>query len=354
MNAPDVNILSVGTALPGPPVDNAALAGMFRMSPQWATWVDTFVGTRTRHLGVDPATGAALCSLADLGTEAGGTALARAGLEPGDIDFVVLATAMPDTLIPTTVNTVADRLKIDGVPTYQLQSGCAGVFQALEFATRVLAGGTARTGLVIGGDRVTKHLDLGVDFGAIPPAELVSLVMFGDGVGAAVLSTRPAPEATAIRHVFTRLTGLDRSPGHVVEWFGLADLPGIVDPDRPAVPPAASSEDYKAIEESVPAMSAEILDELLDGLDWKAGDFDYLLPPQLSGRMTERIVERLAVPDAHEVSCVRDTGNVGNATPFFQLERLLPMMLPGDRALGVSVESSKWIKAGLALERVAA
>jgi 3-oxoacyl-[acyl-carrier-protein] synthase-3 len=128
-----------------------------------------------------------------------------------------------------------------------------------------------------------------------------------------------------------------------VEWFGLADR----HLDRPA-----ASEDYKAIEESVPLMAREIAAELLADLNWTENEVDYLLPPQLSGQMTKRITEELRIPGAEEITCVQETANTGNAVPFIQLERLLPQMVTGDRALGITVESSKWIKAGFALERV--
>jgi 3-oxoacyl-[acyl-carrier-protein] synthase-3 len=127
-----------------------------------------------------------------------------------------------------------------------------------------------------------------------------------------------------------------------VEWFGVGDRHG----DQPG-----GSEDYKAIQQHVPAMTAEVVDQLLDDLDWKNDEVDYLLPPQLSGRMTPQIVAELDVPGAEEISCVAQTGNTGNALPFFQLERVLPLMMAGDRALGVAIESSKWIEAGFALER---
>ncbi|MEV8514227.1 3-oxoacyl-[acyl-carrier-protein] synthase III C-terminal domain-containing protein [Dactylosporangium sp. NPDC051484] len=92
--------------------------------------------------------------------------------------------------------------------------------------------------------------------------------------------------------------------------------------------------------------------DLLDGLGWSAGEVDYVLPPQLSTRMTARIVERLGLAGAEEVSCIVDTGNTGNALPFLQLERALGEMAPGDRAVAVAVESSKWIKAGFTFERI--
>jgi 3-oxoacyl-[acyl-carrier-protein] synthase-3 len=343
METPDIHILSAGTALPGPALDNATLARQFGMDELWEQWIDAFIGTRARHLSVDLRTGELTSSLADLAVRAAQSALHSAGLKPGDVDVMVLGTATPDQLMPATVNVVADRLGVNGIPTYQLQSGCAGAFQALDVGRRMLMTGEYRTALVIGGELCARHYDPHADLRTLDSAELVNLVLFGDGAGAAVLTTEPAPGTAAIRRVLNRVTGLGRPPGQVVEWFGTIDRHA----DRPGV-----QEDYKAIEEFVPVMAREIAEELLDGQGWTATDVDYLLPPQLSGRMTRRIVEGLGIPSAEEVTRVDLIGNTGNAMPFFQLEELLPQLSGGEKVLGVSVESSKWIKAGFVLEAV--
>lgn len=343
MNGADIRILSVGTALPGPPVDNATLARRFGMEPLWEQWVDVFVGTSTRHLAVDLDTGEVRSSLTELGELASRRAMDAAGVTSADIELIVLGTANPDMLMPATVNMVADRLGIDGVPTYQLQSGCAGAFQALDVARKMLAADDGpRTALVIAGDVCAKHFDLTVDLKTLPPAEMVNAVLFGDAAGAAVLTADPVAGSVAIRHVVNRVCGLGRPPGQIVEWFGMADR---------ASATAAVREDYKAIEHSVPAMAAEILDELLAKVGWASADVDFVLPPQLSGRMSERIMAELDVPNAVEISCVAETGNTGNALPFLQLERALDKMSDDDRAAGFAVESSKWIKGGFALEK---
>ncbi len=163
------HIRSVGTALPGAPVENAVLGKFLGMGSSFEQWVATFVGIRTRHLSIDLATGEVRYSLADLGETAGRRALAAAGLRAGDIDLVVMGTSMPDTLMPTTVNIVADRLGIGNVPTYQLQSGCTGAMQALDVAHQLLLGGRHRTALVLGGDVCAKHVDLSLDYGSLPP-----------------------------------------------------------------------------------------------------------------------------------------------------------------------------------------
>lgn len=341
MTAPEIRILSVGNALPGSPIDNARLARLFRMDKVWEQWVDAFIGTRLRYLARDLDTGEQSATLADLATTAASRALSASGLAPDAVEVMVMGTATPDMLIPTTLNVVADRLGINGIPTFQIQSGCSGAIQALELARHCLAGGGFRTALVLGGDTTAKHFDIGLDITSMPPAQLVNLILFGDAAGAALLTTEPSGGIAVLRRVSTTLTGLGREPGQTLEWYGLADR----GKERPP-----ASENYKAIEESVPDLAAEALRSLLDDLGWKETDVDYLLPPQLSGRMTPIIVERLGLPGAEEVSCVAETGNTGNALPFLQLERALAEMAPGDRAVGVAIESSKWIKAGFAIE----
>ncbi|MFI9162272.1 3-oxoacyl-ACP synthase III family protein [Kitasatospora aureofaciens] len=343
MAASDIGVAAVATELPGPPIDNATLGRTLHAGATFETWVDTFIGTRTRHLAMDLATGEVRSSLADLAEAAGRKALTAAGVAPGDVDLVVMGTSMPDSLLPTTVNLVADRLGIDGVPTYQLQSGCTGAMQALDIAHQLMLTGRHRIALVLGGDVCAKHVDLGMRFDTLSPGELVNTVLFGDGAGALVLTADPAPGAARLRRVLVRFVGRGKAPGQTVEWFGMGDR----HEQRSAL-----HEDFKAIEENVPTLAGQALTELIGAEGWQPADLDYLLPPQLSVRMTDRIVKRLALPRAEEVSCVGETGNTANALPFFQLERILPRMEPGQRAAAVAVESSKWITAGLALEAV--
>jgi 3-oxoacyl-[acyl-carrier-protein] synthase-3 len=339
VNGPCPVVLGTGTALPGPPLDNAVIGARFAADPRW---VQRFIGTRTRHLGVDLDTGEVTHTLVDLATEAGAAALSAAGVEPSEVDVLVLATASPDHLMPASVNLVADRLGIHQVPTYQLQSGCAGAVQALDVARRTIDG-ERPVALVVGADSCAKHLVLDHDFPALPPRELVNYVIFGDGAGAAVLTAADEP-GPRLRAVLNTFVGLGRDPGQVIRWFGAADR----DSTEPPV-----DEDYKAIEAGVPELAAQALAELCRRTGWAPGTVTHLLPPQLGGRMTAEITAGLRTRfalTAREVSCVAETGNNGNALPFLQLDRLLPRMAPGDRALAVAIESSKWIRTGFALE----
>ncbi|MGC7322696.1 3-oxoacyl-ACP synthase, partial [Mycobacteroides abscessus subsp. massiliense] len=107
-------VLSTGTALPGPAIDNRSLCERIGAQPEW---IDTFVGTRTRHFGINLATGEQTHSLADMATSAARQALSRADIDPSEIGFLVLGTATPDHLMPTSANLVADALGLEGIPT---------------------------------------------------------------------------------------------------------------------------------------------------------------------------------------------------------------------------------------------
>ncbi|MFE1595647.1 3-oxoacyl-ACP synthase III family protein [Nocardia sp. NPDC058705] len=332
------NILGTGTALPGPAIDNVTLSQRFGANAQW---IDLFVGTRTRHFAVDIETGARTSTLSALATSAASAAMADAGVDAGEIDFIVLGTATPDHLMPTSVNLVADELGIDQVPTYQLQSGCAGAIAALDVAMARLSP-QSPTGLVIGADVCVKHLRLDRDANSkMSPAELVNYVLFGDGAGAVVVSYDDAGARMRLSHVINRFTGRGRAPGQQIEWFGIADRDSDI---------MALNEDYKAIEALVPDMAAEVVAELLRTTGWDRDSIDYLMPPQLSGRMTDKIVRQLDVASAKDISVVASTGNNGNALPFLQLDALAGLIGPGERAVLAAIESSKWIKGGFVVE----
>lgn len=335
-------VLSTGTALPGPAIDNRSLCERIGAQPEW---IDTFVGTRTRHFGINLATGEQTHSLADMATSAARQALSRADIDPSEIGFLVLGTATPDHLMPTSANLVADALGLEGIPTFQLQSGCSGAVAAFDVGSHLLTE-ERPLGLVIGADACYKHLPLDRESSsAMPPSELVNFVLFGDGAGAAVLALDDTDAQLGITALVNRFSGLGRDPGQQIEWFGLADRhleqPGL-------------NEDYKAIEHWVPLLSKDVLTDLLATAGLQREDLDYLLPPQLSGKMTQRVVKQMEIASSsREISVVADTGNNGNALPFLQIDALSREVQPGQRAAVVAIESSKWIEGGMVLEGVA-
>ncbi|MFI5758413.1 3-oxoacyl-ACP synthase III family protein [Streptomyces sp. NPDC051569] len=348
-----MRLIGLSEVLPGEPVTNRDMAERFGLHEKW---LDRMTGNRGRYFcdvnspdGVPKNTG-------DLATEAGKRAIAAAGIDPATLDFVILATGSPDFLMPATVNTVADRLGLNDLPTFQLTSGCAGALTALYTARALLAGGLRR-GLVIGADSVVKLWPAQHDSQRISPAELAGFALFGDGAGATVVDADDEGPGLVVDHIVLRTVGKDRAPAQLVRWYGADGAPMIEGPGGTPVRESMGEEDYKAIAEHVPGMACTVLDELVAATGWQLGEVEHVLAPQLNGLMSEKIRERMGVTAEQAVSCVADTGNNGNALPLIQLHRAARRIESGvgvgGRMLAVAIESSKWIISGLALRHQA-
>jgi 3-oxoacyl-[acyl-carrier-protein] synthase-3 len=338
-----IKIIGTSTFLPGAPVSNDRMEEVFGVRRDW---IEMMIGNRSRHLCIDLDSRKLTHRLSDLAEGASKAAIEDAELTADDIDVMIMTTATPDHLMPATVNIVADRLGINTVPTYQVQAGCSGAYQGVALADALLRSSEHTTALVVSGDACYKFLDFEKDYTNASASELVNLALFGDGAGAAVISsdeTRPGLRIQRIANIFE---GRNRKPGHVMHWFGPQPT-GVWNADDPNF--QSVYEDYKAIELDVPRMTKETLTLLL-GSSY-AMEMDYYLMPQLAAHMTRKIIDYCHINHDRTINCVEETGNTGNGLPFFLVDRAKRKMKAQERAVGVSIESSKWIKTAILLEQ---
>src|SRR5262249_43085351 len=119
----------------------------------------------------------------DLCHEAAKRCIAHAGVKPGDIDLLLVATFTPDMSFPSTACLVQDRMKLV-CPAVDLQAACAGFMYALITGAAYVASGASDLALVIGADANSRILN---------PHDIKTYPLFGDGAGA-VLLTRGRPD----------------------------------------------------------------------------------------------------------------------------------------------------------------
>lgn len=161
-------IIALGHHQPEHVLTNDDLAGMVDTDD---AWIRERTGIVTRHIARDE-------SVTDLAASAGGRALAAAGLDPVDIDLVVVATCSAMDRVPSIAAQVARRLRLPGPAAYDLNNGCAGFCTALATADLAVRGGAARHALVIGAEKMSDVTDW---------TDRSTCVLLGDGAGAAVL-----------------------------------------------------------------------------------------------------------------------------------------------------------------------
>ncbi len=332
-----IYIKGLGLCRPGAPVSNAALAERFSLNEEW---ISIYLGNQSRYFATDLITGKQNFSLREIACQAALTALQHAAIDNDQLGFIILATATPDKLMPATVNEVAYQLNLFGIPTYQLQSGCCGSLQMLHLANDLMATGRYRYGLVIGADVCHKFIDPVKNYHESKPAELINFALFGDGAGAMVLSADATDcHLPAITRINYQLNPSDLTPGQIVNWQGSCPHDDEM-----------LMEDYKAIEHHVPRFASQELHHMLTRMQLNMSQIDWFLAPQLSGRMTAKIIEKLQIPEEKAINCVAETGNNGNALLIFQLSLLLEKLQPGQRAIAISIESSRWLSGALSLQ----
>ena len=137
-------------------------------------WIESHIGIVERRWSVDETS-------TDLAVGAARSALLSANLEASEIDLIVVATSTPDFTMPSTACLVQGRLGAHRALAFDIVNACAGYVYAFDAATRYLHGGDYCNALVIGVDRGSRLVD---------PYDRTTSVFFGDGAGAAVVSSR--------------------------------------------------------------------------------------------------------------------------------------------------------------------
>ena len=159
-----------GTALPDKVVTNHDLAARMDTSHEW---IVERTGIHERHVGG---------STSELAIEAGAQALERAGLQPTDIDLLILCTTTPDQQVPATSAVVQDRLGLR-CGAFDLNAACSGFVYGLVAAHGFVAMGSKRI-LLIGSETLSKITDWD-DRG--------TAILFADGAGACVIESTDGP-----------------------------------------------------------------------------------------------------------------------------------------------------------------
>jgi 3-oxoacyl-[acyl-carrier-protein] synthase-3 len=164
-----VGLTGIGAFTPERVLTNADLEAMVDTSDDW---IVTRTGIKERRIAAPEE------AASDLALPAARQALEQAGVAPGELDLVIVATATPDMLFPATAAIVADALGAERAAAYDLLAGCTGFVYALSQAYGQVAAGLSQKVLIVGTEvlsRITNWQDRS------------TCILFGDGAGAAVV-----------------------------------------------------------------------------------------------------------------------------------------------------------------------
>jgi 3-oxoacyl-[acyl-carrier-protein] synthase III len=290
MKRPIVAIEGLGVHLPSAVVTNRDFETRLETSDQW---IVERTGIRERRWAAADET------VASMAQGAAQRAMSRAGITAPQLDAIIVATATPDRLLPSTACYLQALLGADRAAAFDLSAACSGFIYGLTVAEGMVASGQAARVLVVGGEKLTNITDM---------TDRATAILFGDGVGAVVVSRTNGNRGLLSSFIKSdgRLAPLLHIPGG-----GTADpISEKVVKERSHYMKMAGREVFK---HAVLTM-AEACDEALRRAGIEASDIDLLVPHQANIRIIDATARHAGIPEEKVVVTVDRYGNTSAAS----------------------------------------
>lgn len=290
-------IAGTGSYLPSRVLTNFDLEKMVETSDEWIT---TRTGIKERRIAEeDEAT-------SDLAFIAADRAIRDAGIEPEDIDLIIVATVTPDMLFPSTACIVQDRIGAKNAGAFDILAACSGFIYGLSMASCFIETGKYSAILVIAGDVLSKITDW---------SDRSTCVLFGDGAGAAVVMASDDEE----RRILGFDLGSDGSAGDLLKLPGGGSRIPIsqrVLDERLHYIKMVGNEVFKY---AVRVMERSVL-KLIGSLGISTEEIGCFIPHQANMRIISAVAERLGLPMDKVYTNVERYGNVSAASVAIALD----------------------------------
>lgn len=313
MNKPiRAKISALGTYVPPRLLTNADLERMVDTNNEW---IMTRVGIRERHI-VEKGVAAS-----DLAVEASRQALTKRGMDPSQIEAIVLGTVTPDMLFPSTACIVQHKLGAKGAWGFDLSAACSAFIYSLQVGAQFIASGAHKRVLAIGSDVMSSIIDY---------TDRATCVIFGDGAGAAILEPADNDSEGFIDFIHE----VDGSGGQFLYMPGGGSL-------HPTSKETIEKkmhyvhQDGQQVFKFAVRKQTELCQKLLERNGLKGTDIDVFIPHQANLRIINATAERVGLRPESVVVNIDRYGNTTAGT--------IPL------AIGTAIEEGKLKKGSLVL-----
>lgn len=174
-------IIGTGSYLPPTIIDNKELEKIVKTDDEW---IKEHTGIEKRHIAIDETT-------SYMATQASLAAIENAGIDPKEIDLIVLATLSPERATPSMSCIVQDKIAAINATCFDLNAACSGFVYALQTADAYIRSGIAKTALVIGSETLSKMVDW---------KDRSTCILFADGAGAAIVKNTERGIISSVTH----------------------------------------------------------------------------------------------------------------------------------------------------------
>lgn len=245
-------------------------------------------------------------STTSMGVKAAERAIADAGIDKNDIDFIIFATLSPDYYFPGPGVSVQEQLQLDTIGALDVRNQCSGFVYALSVADQYIKTGMYKNILVIGSEYHSGGLDKSTRGRGVT-------VIFGDGAGAAVVSATEDPDRGILStHLHSEgkhaeeLTLLGPSTSR---WVG--ELIRANDPEDTSYYPYMNG---NFVFKHAVTRFPQVIMEALDANGCQPSDISLLVPHQANLRIAQFVQRSMKLRDDQVFNNIQKYGNTTAAS----------------------------------------
>jgi 3-oxoacyl-[acyl-carrier-protein] synthase-3 len=295
-----MKIAGTGSYVPERVLTNADLEKLVETTDEW---IMSRTGIKERRIAAEGE------ATSDLATKAALRAMEAAGVTAEEIDLIIVGTISPDTFFPSTACHVQRNLGAVKAVAFDVSAACAGFLYAMQIARQFINGGTRKTALIIGADKLS---------GMVNWQDRNTCVLFGDGAGAAILTAKdpgdgdPSGVLSSVMASDGRLTDILSVPG------GGSAIP--ITPDNADQRLNTIHMQGREVFKAAVKYTLEACEQVIERAGLKAEDIALIIPHQSNVRIVDAIRERLGLPPERAFLNLHKYGNTSGAAVAIALD----------------------------------
>ena len=279
-------VRGIGHYLPERVVPNSEFEATLDTSHDW---IVSRSGIHQRHFAAENET------TSDLAIQAANRALAAAGLDPNDLDAIIVATSTADLTFPSAATMVQNGIGMTRGFAYDVQAVCAGFVFALSTANAQIVSGQANRVMVIGAETFSRIMDW---------QDRTTCVLFGDGAGALILEAHEGQGDKSDRGILS--VDLNSDGRH----RDILYVDGGVSTQTTGYLRMHGKEVFRHAVEKLAATAQTAMTRAKITSD----EVDWVVPHQANIRIIQGTAKKMGVPDERVVKTVQNHGNTSAAS----------------------------------------
>lgn len=291
MNKITAAITAVGAYVPEFVLSNQVLETMIDTNDEWIT---TRTGIKERRILKEKGKGTSYLAI-----QAAQNLIEKSGINPADIDMVIMATTTPDMPVAATGVYVATQIGAVNAFSYDLQAACSSFLYGMSTAAAYIESGRYKKVLLIGADKMSSIIDY---------TDRATCIIFGDGAGAVLFE--PNAEGLGLQDEYLRSDGIGR------EYLKIDAGGSLLPTSKETVESGLHSvvQDGKTVFKYAVSGMADVSEKIMQRNNLTHDDVNWLIAHQANKRIIDATANRMNLDESKVLINIQKYGNTTSAT----------------------------------------